>query len=107
MSSFEQPAGPRAIEIEFAPKGTDRLKRIVDVYRLGSPYHDGVFFVRNAALGLRIQHLANRHSSSASVAHRPARPSALQAESALDDTHVPAGGRGSRSCRSMANRSPC
>jgi hypothetical protein len=63
---LEQPAGRRAIEIEFAPKGSDRLKRIVDAYRTGSPYHDAIFYVRNAALGLRIQHLASRHGSAAS-----------------------------------------
>ena len=43
----------RAIEIEFAPKGTRRLAQIVAAYQL-SEYDDVFFFVRNAALGRRI-----------------------------------------------------
>ncbi len=54
----------RAFEIEFAPKGTDRLKRIVDAYQVGSPYCDVVFFVKNARLGQRIQRLARQRRPS-------------------------------------------
>jgi hypothetical protein len=47
----------RAIEIEFAPKGTARLAGIVAAYEWSS-YDEAVFFVRNAALGRRIAGLA-------------------------------------------------
>ena len=59
----EGPAGRQAFEIEFAPKGTDRLRRIVDAYGLGSPYRETVFMVKSAALGRRIQRLANRRAT--------------------------------------------
>ena len=44
----------RAIEIEFAPKGTARLSRIVAAWQ-ASDYVEVFFFVRSAALGRRIQ----------------------------------------------------
>jgi hypothetical protein len=43
----------RAVEIEFAPKGSARLARIVEAYRY-SNYDETIFFVRNGALGRRI-----------------------------------------------------
>lgn len=46
----------RAIEIEFAPKGTARLAQILAAYE-GSNYDEVFFFVRSAALGRRIQSL--------------------------------------------------
>ena len=42
-----------AFEIEFAPKGTDRLKRIVSAYQT-SDYGRTTFLVKSAALGKRI-----------------------------------------------------
>ncbi|HEV3002091.1 MAG TPA: helix-turn-helix domain-containing protein [Solirubrobacteraceae bacterium] len=47
----------RAIEIEFAPKGSRRLEGIVVAYEHSS-YDEAVFFVRSAALGRRIKRLA-------------------------------------------------
>ena len=44
----------RAIEIEFAPKGTARLAHIVAAWQR-SEYDEVFFFVRSAALGRRIQ----------------------------------------------------
>ena len=44
----------RAIEIEFAPKGTARLAQIVAAWQ-HSEYDEIFFFVRSAALGRRIQ----------------------------------------------------
>ena len=47
------PTTRQAIEIEFAPKGTARLRRIVEAYERSS-YDDTVFYVKSAALGRRI-----------------------------------------------------
>lgn len=44
----------RALEIEFAPKGTARLSRIIAAWQ-HSTYDDVFFFVRSAALGRRIR----------------------------------------------------
>ena len=49
----------RAIEIEFAPKGSDRLRRIVEAYE-ASGYEQTLFLVKSAALGRRIQSLTPR-----------------------------------------------
>jgi DNA-binding MarR family transcriptional regulator len=54
--------GRRAIEIEFAPKGTARLRQIVGAYER-SQYRETVFFVKNAALGRRIARLVGRQHS--------------------------------------------
>ncbi len=53
---IESPTGRRAIEIEFAPKGTDRLRHIVRGYE-ASAYAEVRFMVKDAALGRRIQRL--------------------------------------------------
>jgi hypothetical protein len=55
----ESSAGRRAIEIEFAPKGTDRLRRIVEAYQVSS-YEQTLFLVTSLALGRRIQSLVGR-----------------------------------------------
>ncbi len=52
----ESAAGRRAIEIEFAPKGSARLRRIVEAYEASS-YRQALFLIRSAALGQRIQSL--------------------------------------------------
>jgi hypothetical protein len=49
----------RAIEIEFSPKGTDRLRRIVQRYE-SSGYADVLFLVTSLALGRRLKRLADR-----------------------------------------------
>ncbi len=49
----------RAIEIEFAPKGTARLAQIVAAWD-ASEYDEVFFFVRSAALGRRIQSVIPR-----------------------------------------------
>jgi hypothetical protein len=51
----EAPGGRRAIEIEFAPKGTRRLRAIVEAYEFTSPYAQVLFLVKSAALGRRIR----------------------------------------------------
>jgi hypothetical protein len=51
----EDPGGRRAIEIEFAPKGTRRRRGIVEAYEFGGPYAQVVFLVKSAALGRRIR----------------------------------------------------
>jgi hypothetical protein len=51
--------GGRAIEIEFAPKGSDRLRRIVVAYEV-SDYDQALFLVKSVALGQRIQSLVPR-----------------------------------------------
>ena len=56
---IETARGRRAIEIEFAPKGSDRLRRIVMAYE-ASGYEQAVFLVKSAALGRRIQSLTPR-----------------------------------------------
>lgn len=53
---LETAEGRRAFELEFSPKGTDRLKRIVDAYEC-SGYEDVMFLVKSAALGRRIKRL--------------------------------------------------
>jgi hypothetical protein len=53
---LETAEGRRAFELEFTPKGTSRLKRIVDAYER-SGYEDVTFLVKSAALGRRIQGL--------------------------------------------------
>ena len=58
----ESPQGRRAIEIEFAPKGTARLRAIVGAYS-ASPYDEAVFMVKSAALGRRIRSLRPRPSA--------------------------------------------
>ena len=55
---FETDAGRCAYEIEFAPKGTARLKRIVEAYETRAEYERVVFMVKSASLGRRIQKLA-------------------------------------------------
>jgi hypothetical protein len=52
----------RAIEIEFAPKGTPRLKAIVAAYERARPYSEAVFMVKSAAIGRRIQQLTGNRS---------------------------------------------
>ncbi len=49
----------RAIEIEFAPKGTARLRGIVRAYAYSRCYRDVLFLVSNAALGRSIRGLAD------------------------------------------------
>jgi hypothetical protein len=56
---IETERGTRAIEIEFAPKGSDRLRRIVMAYAI-SEYEQTLFLVKSAALGRRIQSLVPR-----------------------------------------------
>jgi len=51
----------RAYEIEFAPKGTRRLRHIVDAYETSS-YAETTFMVKSLALGRRIAALTGRHS---------------------------------------------
>jgi DNA-binding MarR family transcriptional regulator len=63
---LETSEGRRAIEIEFAPKGSDRLQRIIDAYQIASPYTDTVFYVKNAALGRRIKQIAARRGPATS-----------------------------------------
>ena len=48
----------RAYEIEFAPKGTARLKPIVEAYETRADYERAVFMVKSLPLGRRIQKLA-------------------------------------------------
>ncbi|HEX8122458.1 MAG TPA: helix-turn-helix domain-containing protein [Solirubrobacteraceae bacterium] len=55
----EQGDARRAIEIEFAPKGTDRLRRIVEAYR-NSAYSHALFLVKSVALGRRIRRVTER-----------------------------------------------
>ncbi len=50
----------QAVEIEFAPKGSKRLRGIVGAYAYSGRYRETVFLVKNAALGRRIQALAPR-----------------------------------------------
>jgi hypothetical protein len=50
----EVTGGRRAIELEFAPKGSKRLKAIVNAYAFSLRYRETLFMVRNAALGKRI-----------------------------------------------------
>ncbi len=52
-----------AIEIEFAPKSSKRLKAIVDGYVIGRTYERVTFLVKSPALGKRLQQLASRWSS--------------------------------------------
>ena len=54
----EKGSGRCAYEIEFAPKGTARLKRIVEAYETCAEYERAVFMVKSASLGRRIQKLA-------------------------------------------------
>jgi len=54
----DAPDGRRAYEIEFAPKGTDRLRRIVAAYE-NSDYAETIFLVKSAALGRRIASLTD------------------------------------------------
>ena len=56
--AVETDAGRCAYEIEFAPKGTARLKRIVEAYETRAEYDRVVFMVKSAPLGRRIQKLA-------------------------------------------------
>lgn len=58
----ESAAGRRAIEIEFAPKGSARLRRIVDGYE-SDRFDEVTFYVKSAALGRRIQNLTGRPSA--------------------------------------------
>lgn len=46
-------------EIEFAPKGTDRLRGIVEAYELSS-YDRATFLVKSAAVGRRIERVRSR-----------------------------------------------
>ncbi len=54
----ESECSRRAIEIEFAPKGSERLRGIVEAYEQ-SGYDQGLFLVKSLALGRRIQSLVN------------------------------------------------
>jgi hypothetical protein len=56
---MESERGRRAVEIEFAPKGTDRLRRIVSAYEV-SDYDQTLFLVKSVALGRRIKSLVPR-----------------------------------------------
>ncbi len=58
----QAPGGRRAIEIEFAPKGTQRLRQIVHAYE-ASTYREARFMVKDAALGRRIKSLAGGPSA--------------------------------------------
>jgi hypothetical protein len=49
--------GRRAIEFEFAPKGRERLKRIVAGYASAVRYDEVVFFVKRLSLGRTISQL--------------------------------------------------
>ena len=51
---IERAGGREAIEIEFAPKGTRRLRQIVAAFE-SSRYEQVTFMVKDAALGRRIQ----------------------------------------------------
>ena len=50
----ERADGREAIEVEFAPKGTRRLRQIVSAYE-SSRYEQVTFMVKDAALGRRIR----------------------------------------------------
>lgn len=54
--------GRRAIEFEFAPKGRERLKRIVAGYASAVQYDEVVFFVKRLSLGRTISKLIVRES---------------------------------------------
>jgi hypothetical protein len=56
----DQAAGRRAIEIEFAPKGTARLARILAGYQTSS-YSEALFLVSSPSVGRRISALAASH----------------------------------------------
>ena len=57
----ETDSGRCAYEIEFAPKGTARVKRIVEAYEARADYERVVFMVKSASLGRRIHKLAGRN----------------------------------------------
>jgi hypothetical protein len=62
----------RAVEIEFAPKGSSRMAAIVAGYE-GSAYSDALFFVGSAALGRRLAHVVAEQQRSGGPLRR-ARP---------------------------------
>ncbi len=59
----ESEHGMRAIEIEFAPKGRDRLDRIVLGFTW-SDYDEVVFLARSAAIRRTLEQLARHHGGS-------------------------------------------
>ena len=57
-----------SLEIEFAPKGKERLSRIVEGYATASDYSDAVFFVKHAAVGRLLIDLIEAAGATASLA---------------------------------------
>ncbi len=70
---IEVAGGRRAVEIEFAPKGTGRLRGIVRAYASATAYREVLFLVTNAALGRRIRELGK--DDAPSTAASPSAPS--------------------------------
>jgi hypothetical protein len=66
----ERSSGRTAIEFEFAPKGKDRLKRIVDGYSYSDPYDEVVFFVKRPTLGRTIARLVRKATDSSLFTYR-------------------------------------
>jgi hypothetical protein len=62
----------RAVEIEFAPKGSSRLAAIVAGYE-GSSYSDALFFVRSSALGRRVAQIVAEQQVSVGPVRRARR----------------------------------
>ena len=60
-----------AYEIEFAPKGTARLRSIVQAYERATVYDEVVFMVKSPALGRRIQSLAGDSPALAAMLDLP------------------------------------
>jgi DNA-binding MarR family transcriptional regulator len=95
------PSGRTAVELELTPKGTSRLRAIIDGYRY-SPFRDVVFAVRGAALHQRIEQIARRSQPTGAlsallegkastitvVAWQPGRGHARALAAMLADTHA-------------------
>ncbi len=70
---IEVAGGRRAVEIEFAPEGTARLRGIVRTYAYARCHREVLFLVTNAALGRRIRELGK--DDAPSTAASPSAPS--------------------------------
>ncbi len=57
---IESGAGRAAIEVEFAPKSSERLQRIIVGYVIAGGYRQVTFLVKSAAVGRRLQTIAAR-----------------------------------------------
>ena len=73
-----------AIEIEFAPKGSGRLRRIVEAYEL-SDYDQAVLLVKSVSLGRRIRSLTLDGSGSVLRPHPRSRTVRVAAWPGLGD----------------------